>query len=73
MYWSAYAREVSPMAEHGGAYKLYQRIKFDFPDSIWAKRARGRLADPAFATIIEQDQLIRQKMIDALKEERKNR
>ena len=26
MYWSAYAREVSPMAEHGGAYKLYHHL-----------------------------------------------
>ncbi|NQW46992.1 MAG: tetratricopeptide repeat protein, partial [Planctomycetes bacterium] len=82
MYWSAYSSELWPVPESdwktGGdninnAYKLYQRIKFDFPDSIWAKRARGRLADPAFATIIEQDQLIRKQMIDALKEERKNR
>lgn len=82
MYWSAYARELWPVAEGDwrtrgdnitAAYKLYQRIKFDFPDSIWAKRARGRLTDPAFASIIQQDELSRQRMIDALKEERKNR
>ena len=82
MYWSAYSRELWPVAEQdwdtrgkniGGAFKLYQRIKFDFPDSIWAKRARGRLADPAFAKIIEQDQLDRKRMIDALKLEQKKR
>jgi outer membrane protein assembly factor BamD (BamD/ComL family) len=72
MYWSAYSREVSPNSDHEGAYKLYQRIKFDFPESIWAKRARGRLADPAFASIIKQDQLVRQQMINALKEQQKN-
>jgi tetratricopeptide (TPR) repeat protein len=79
MYWSAYSRELWPVAEKdldtrgnniGAAYKLYQRIKFDFPDSIWAKRARGRLADPAFAGIVAQDEENRAKMIKALKEKR---
>ena len=35
------------------AYQLYRRVTFDFPDSKWAKYARGRLADPAFEDIIE--------------------
>lgn len=82
MYWTAYSRELWPVAEGDwktrgdnitAAYKFYQRIKFDFPDSIWAKRARGRLTDPAFAQIIDQDQTDRQRMIDMLKEERKKR
>lgn len=80
MYWSGYARELWPVPESnwklrgqliGDAYKLYQRITFDFPDSIWAKRARGRLADPAFAGIIEREKVERQRMIDALKEQRR--
>jgi len=80
MYWSGYARELTPVAESdwatkgnltGEAYRLYRRITFDFPDSIWAKRARGRLADPAFEGVTAKDADTRQKMIDALEEQRK--
>ncbi len=82
MYWGAYARELWPMPESNwkgrgdlmnAAYKLYRRITFEYPDSIWAKRARGRLVDPAFAGIAQADADARQKMIDALEESRKNR
>jgi tetratricopeptide (TPR) repeat protein len=82
MYWGAYARELWPVPEGnwkargdlmGTAYKFYRRITFEYPDSIWAKRARGRLADPAFASIAAQDADARQKMIDALEEARKNK
>ena len=52
------------------AYQLYRRITFDFPDSKWAKYARGRLADPVFAGIIEREQLERERMIEALKNSR---
>jgi tetratricopeptide (TPR) repeat protein len=82
MYWGAYARELWPMPESnwkargelmGTAYKLYRRITFEYPDSIWAKRARGRLADPVFAGIAQKDADAREKMIEALEEQRKNR
>jgi tetratricopeptide (TPR) repeat protein len=82
MYWGAYARELWPIPESnwkgrgelmGTAYKLYRRITFEYPDSIWAKRARGRLADPAFASIAAEDAGARQRMIDALEESRKKR
>jgi tetratricopeptide (TPR) repeat protein len=82
MYWGAYARELWPVPEsnwkasgelRGTAYKLYRRITFEYPDSIWAKRARGRLADPAFANIAAEDAAAREKMIEALEEARKNR
>ncbi len=53
------------------AYQLYRRVTYDFPDSIWAKYARGRLADPVFAKIIEVEAEQRQQMIDALKDSRK--
>jgi hypothetical protein len=46
-------------------------VTYDFPDSIWAKYARGRLADPVFAKIIELEAEQRQQMIDALKDSRK--
>ncbi len=53
------------------AYKTYRRVTYDFPDSKYAKMARGRLSDPAYAKIIEVEQRGRQGMINALKEERK--
>jgi hypothetical protein len=34
------------------AYQSYRRVTFDFPDSKWAKMARGRLADAVFAETI---------------------
>jgi outer membrane protein assembly factor BamD (BamD/ComL family) len=55
------------------AYKLYRRVTFDFPDSIWAKYARGRLADPVFSKIIEAENQERERMIESLKESRKKR
>ena len=50
LFWSG--------VSHEGCWRLlrhinYRRTTFDFPDN-WAKRSRGRLADPAFARIIEQ-------------------
>ena len=52
------------------AYEIYRRITFDFPDSKWAKYARGRLADPVFARIIQIEKEERERMIEALKENR---
>ncbi|MBT7958234.1 MAG: hypothetical protein HN759_02775, partial [Akkermansiaceae bacterium] len=52
------------------AYKLYRRITFDFPDSKWAKYARGRLSDPAFERIIQVEKEARERMIEALKDSR---
>jgi hypothetical protein len=49
------------------AYQMYRRITFDFPDSIWAKRARGRLADPVFERIIEQENEARERLIENIK------
>jgi len=54
------------------AYQTYRRVTFDFPDSVWAKQARGRLADPFFADIIEKEKKARERMLEALKEQRKN-
>lgn len=55
------------------AYAIYRRVTFDFPDSIWAKYSRGRLADPAFAQIVAQENQDRERMIEALKNEKKTR
>ncbi|MFT5854184.1 MAG: outer membrane protein assembly factor BamD (BamD/ComL family), partial [Verrucomicrobiales bacterium] len=54
----------------GKAYQIYRRTTFDFPDSKWAKYARGRLADPVFARIIELETLERERMIETLKDSR---
>ena len=55
------------------AYETYRRVTFDFPDSIWAKYARGRLADPAFESRVKIENEQRDRMIESLKESRKNR
>ncbi len=55
------------------AYQTYRRVTFDFPDSKWAKQARGRLADPVFAKMIEVEEQSRQRMLEGLKNERKRR
>ena len=71
MYWCGLSFERSAEPEMMEAYQLYRRITFDFPDSKWAKYARGRLADPAFARIIEIEKQERERLIEALKESRK--
>jgi len=71
MYWCGLSFERSAEPEMTEAYQLYRRITFDFPDSKWAKYARGRLADPAFARIIEIEKQERERLIEALKESRK--
>lgn len=71
LFWMGISHErISDMKE---AYEIYRRITFDFPDSVWAKQARGRLADPAFARIIEIENQARERMLEALKEEAKRR
>ena len=52
------------------AYETYRRVTFDFPDSKWAKKARGRLSDAAFAKIIETEEFKREKMLEAIKYEK---
>ena len=75
MFWSAYSRELFPVDEGNyklrgrlitESYQMYRRITFDFPDSIWAKRSRGRLADPVFEKIIKDENLARERMLEAL-------
>lgn len=71
LYWSGLSHERLPAgAMMNEAYQIYRRITFDFPDSKWAKYARGRLADPAFEKIIALEAQDRERMIQALKEKR---
>jgi len=82
MYWCGLSKERSAGIMSDGnykgrgksmneAYKLYRRVTFDFSDSKWAKYARGRLADPAFARIIQIEKEARERMIETLKESNK--
>lgn len=82
LYWSgiSYERICGLMPEDNwkgrgetirSAYEIYRRVTFDFPDSIWAKYSRGRLADPVFAEIIRIENQDRERMIETLKESRK--
>ncbi len=81
LYWSGISNErVAGIAAEDNwrqrgegtrnAYQIYRRVTFDFPDSKWAKYARGRLADPTFADLAEKEALERERMIEALKESR---
>lgn len=84
LYWSGISQERNAglMSEDNyrgrgeamrAAYETYRRVTFDFPDSIWAKYARGRLADPAFESRVAKENEARERMIESLKESRKNR
>jgi hypothetical protein len=84
LYWSGISQErmAGLMSEDNWkgrgeaidiAYETYRRVTFDFPDSVWAKYARGRLADPAFESRVQIENEARERMIESLKESRKNR
>jgi len=75
MYWKGLSHErVAAVSRRGEdfatAYQTYRRITFDFPDSTWAKYARGRLADPAFAKIIAMENEAREQLLEGLKRQR---
>ena len=72
MFWCglSYERIDDRGYQRMEAYEWYRRTTFDFPDSNWAKRARGRLADPVFESIIRKETLKREQMLEALKNRR---
>jgi tetratricopeptide (TPR) repeat protein len=78
LYWSGLSYERIAAAAGAGdyktsgnakqeAYETYRRVTFDFPDSKWAKYARGRLSDAAFARIIETEEENRTALLEAMK------
>jgi len=84
LYWSgiSHERTAGLMSEENWkgrgdamntAYEIYRRVTFDFPDSLWAKYSRGRLADPAFESHVAKENEARERMIEALKENLKSR
>ena len=68
LFWSGVSHER--LLSTAEAYQIYRRTTFDFPDSNWAKRSRGRLADPAFARIIEEEKLAREELLEGLKNQK---
>ncbi len=84
LYWSGISQEriAGLMSEDNWkgrgeamdiAYETYRRVTFDFPDSIWAKYSRGRLADPAFEERIAEENKARERLIEEIKDSRKDR
>jgi TolA-binding protein len=82
LYWNGISQErmAGLMAEDNwrgrgeamdAAYEIYRQVTFDFPDSLWAKYARGRLADPTFEKRVKEENEARERMIESLKESRK--
>ena len=84
LYWSGISNErlagLMSQDNHRGkgqairtAYEIYRRITFDFPDSLWAKYSRGRLADPVFERLVFEENEARERMIESLQDSRKSR
>jgi tetratricopeptide (TPR) repeat protein len=76
LYWTGLSHErwMGLMGSKGSlqaAYQSYRRVTYDFPDSKWAKMARGRLADAVFARTIKVEEEMRGRMIESLKFEAK--
>jgi len=81
MYWSGLCHESQAALQGTGriarwrrrdimreAYEFYSLITFDFPESKWAKYARGRLADPAFAATIAYEKKWNERYAESLRE-----
>ena len=67
MYWCGDSfMKVSVPAKEGAkpdqaavaeAYRMFKKLTWDYPESKWAKFARGRLTESALAATAEKDQL----------------
>jgi len=51
LFWTGLLYERMPSQLRKKAYEAYNRTTFEFPDSTWAKRARGRLTQSSFEKI----------------------
>ncbi len=56
MYWAAdcYMKDKPP--DLPAAYRLFKRLTWDYPESQWAKYARGRLTDEQMVRIEEDEE-----------------
>jgi tetratricopeptide (TPR) repeat protein len=76
LYWGGisyekWAAQIGNPRHIPQAIKLYRRATFDFPDSRWAKQARGRLADATFEDIMKKEEEARKRALKALEIPRK--
>ena len=44
------------MKEMKGAYRAFKKTTWDYPESIWAKRARGRLTEEALVQVADKEE-----------------
>lgn len=49
MYWCG--DSFIRMKNYIGAYRMFKRLTWDYPESVWAKYARGRLTEPELARV----------------------
>lgn len=64
LYWTGLLYERMPSQFRGEAYEAYNRTTFEFPDSKWAKYARGRLTQSSFENIAEAERRRRKAIRD---------
>jgi tetratricopeptide (TPR) repeat protein len=70
MYWCGDAYMKMAAASTGGratgprptadpvveAYRMFTRLRWEYPESTWARHARGRLSEPSLAGVAKTDQ-----------------
>ena len=54
MYWLA--DSSTKISDNVKAYRTFKKITWDYPESEWAKAARGRLTEEIFSRMAEQEQ-----------------
>jgi tetratricopeptide (TPR) repeat protein len=62
LYWTGLLYERMPSQLRGKAYEAYNRTTFEFPDSRWAKAARGRLTQSSFENIAAAERKRRERI-----------
>ena len=77
MYWAGIcfekgARDPKPykgrhlISKQQRAVQLYNRVRYEYSSSKWAKYARGRLVDPGLEKAIEAEELRKERMLEAM-------
>ncbi|MEI8064651.1 MAG: tetratricopeptide repeat protein, partial [Verrucomicrobiota bacterium] len=55
MFWAADCYTKFKQPDYVNAYRLFKRLTWDYPESTWAKNARGRLSEDALARVEQND------------------
>jgi len=55
MFWCGECYMKLKQPDYVNAYRMYKRLTWDYPESKWAKSARGRLTEDALARIEQND------------------